>query len=77
MLIIGEAKTSNDIERLHSRLQYESYIQKCSTFPGQAMFIIAVPWMDRAAAHNIIRKICKKYPGRYTVRILDGVGGAI
>lgn len=76
-MIIGEAKTSNDIERLHSRSQYESYIKKCSLFQGNATFILAVPWMDHATAHNIIRKIKKQYPGSYSVKILDGIGGAI
>ena len=76
-MIIGEAKTSDDIDRLHSRSQYESYIKKCSLFQGSATFIMAVPWMDHATAHNIIRKIRKQYPGDYTIKILDGIGGAI
>ena len=77
ILIIGEAKTSADIDRLHSRSQYESYIKKCSLFQGAATFILATPWMDHATAHNIIRKIRKQYPGNYSVKILDGIGGAI
>lgn len=77
ILIIGEAKTSSDIERLHSREQYESYIRKCSLYPGKAIFIIAVPWIDHATIHNILTKIKKKYPGQYSVKILDGIGGAI
>ena len=76
-LIIGEAKTSDDIDRLHSRSQYESYIKKCSLFQGDATFILAVPWMDHATANNIVRKISKQYPGNYTFKILDGIGGAI
>lgn len=76
-LIIGEAKTSDDIDRLHSKGQYESYIKKCSLFQGDATFILAVPWMDHATANNIVRKISKQYPGNYTFKILDGIGGAI
>ena len=76
-MIIGEAKTSEDILRLHSRLQYESYIKKCSVFRGKAMFIIAIPWTEHAAIHNILRKLKSKYPGDYLIRILDGIGGAI
>lgn len=37
-LIIGEAKTSDDVARVHSKLQYESYLKKCSLFRGKAMF---------------------------------------
>ncbi|MBQ2819107.1 MAG: hypothetical protein IJF14_01840 [Clostridia bacterium] len=76
-LIIGEAKTSADIERLHSREQYESYIKKCSLYQGNALFIVAVPWMDHATINNILCKIKKKHPGNYEIKILDGIGGAI
>lgn len=77
ILIIGEAKTSSDVERLHSRAQYESYIKKCALFPGEAILFIAVPWMDHATANNIVKKIAKRYPGNYKIKILDGIGGAI
>lgn len=77
ILIIGEAKTSDDVERLHSRAQYESYINKCSLFQGKATFIIAVPWMEHATINNIVKKIAKQYPGTYTIKILDGIGGSI
>ena len=77
VLIIGEAKTSSDIERLHSREQYESYIKKCALFQGEAILLIAVPWMDHATANNIVKKIAKRYPGNYKIKILDGIGGSI
>lgn len=77
ILIIGEAKTSDDVARMHSRLQYESYLQKCSHFSGKAVFIAAVPWTEHAAIHNILRKLRQKYPGTYEVQIIDGIGGAI
>ena len=76
-MVIGEAKTSDDIERLHSRQQYESYVLKCALFDGEAVFLVAVPWIDRATIHNILRLLRKKYPGNYHVRILEGIGGAI
>lgn len=77
LMIIGEAKTSDDIARAHSRLQYESYLKKCSVFRGKALFLIAVPWTEHAAVHNILQKLRAKYPGEYLIRILDGIGGAI
>ena len=77
VLIIGEAKTSFDIDRMHSREQYESYIKKCALFRGEAILLIAVPWMDHATANNIVKKIAKHYPGNYKIRILDGIGGSI
>ena len=77
LLVIGEAKISDDIEKFHSKQQYESYIRKCSLFHGNAVLIVAVPWLDHAVIFNIITRIRKKYPGDYSVIILDGIGGAI
>ena len=71
-LIIGEAKTSNDVDRIHSKQQYDSYIKKCALFEGNAYFIAAVYWADKAQMHNILRKIRIKYPGEYTISILEG-----
>lgn len=76
-LIIGEAKTSKDVPLIHSRLQYESYIKKCSLFSGNSILIVAVPWTEHAMIHNILRKLKLKYPGNYKIQILDGMGGAI
>ena len=72
LLIIGEAKTSDDVGRLHSRQQYDSYIRKCSLFEGKAYFIAAVYWMDKAQLHNILQPIKWKYPGDYIITILEG-----
>lgn len=77
VLIIGEAKTSKDFDTVHSRRQYESYIKKCSVFQGQAYFLMAVPWMEKAATFNIIQRIRKRYPGNYLVEIHEGIGGAL
>lgn len=71
-LIIGEAKTSDDVGRNHSKAQYESYLKKCSLFNGKAYFIAAVHWTDKAQLHNILRKIKVQYPGNYTITILEG-----
>ena len=71
-LIIGEAKTSDDVGRHHSREQYDSYLKKCALFGGKAYFIAAVYWGDKAQLHNILRKIKIKHPGDYTITILEG-----
>jgi hypothetical protein len=77
LLIIGEAKTSDDVERIHSRAQYEAYIKKCSIFKGMAWFFVAVPWTERATAFNILQKLRKKYPGNYKICVYEGIGGSI
>lgn len=73
VLIIGEAKTSNDVDTVHSKMQYESYIRKCSLFQGKATFILAVPWLEYASAFNIINRIKKKYLGTYYIKVLKGI----
>ncbi len=72
MMVIGEAKTSNDIDRMHSKQQYESYIKKCSLYNGSAVLLVAVHWSDKAAMHNILRKISKKHSGSYKIIVLEG-----
>lgn len=74
MMIIGEAKTGSDVEREHSIMQYESYMRKCSLFNGDAIFVVAVPWIEYATVYNITKKIKRKYPGEYVVKILKGIG---
>ncbi len=73
LMIIGEAKTSNDVSRAHSLAQYASYLKKCSLYTGKAEFIMAVPWMEQARANNIVKEIRKKYPGDYVVKIMKGI----
>lgn len=73
-LIIGEAKTSNDVDTIHSKQQYESYIRKCSLFQGNAMLIIAVLWTEYATIYNIINRIKKQYVGTYSIKYLKGIG---
>lgn len=73
MLIIGEAKTSNDVDTEHSKKQYESYIRKCSLFHGKAILIIAVPWAEYATVYNIAQRIKKQYSGAYSIKYLKGI----
>lgn len=72
VMIIGEAKTSDDVRRIHSCAQYESYIKKCSLFSGYAYFVVSVHWSDKASISNILNRIKKKYAGEYKIVILEG-----
>lgn len=69
-LILGEAKTSDDVSRKHSLEQYYSYLKKCSLYNGKAEYVMAVPWREYAEANNIIKKIQKDLPGEYEIKIL-------
>lgn len=75
VLIIGEAKTSKDAAKQHSINQFESYIKKCSLFQGEATLIIAVPWTERITIYNLIQRLRKFYPGNYSVKVIDELGG--
>lgn len=60
MLIIGEAKTDNDLDREHSIMQFKSYVNYMKNYNSNGydcVFIIAVPWEASIAASRIIKKI--------------------
>lgn len=76
MLIIGEAKTSQDIERPHSKSQYLSYIKECDAFAGQAFLIIAVPWTERITVANLIKRMFRQEESTNChLIVLDDIGG--
>ena len=50
--IIGEAKTGSDIQSRHSEEQFLSYLKYCNY--SKAIFILAVPYVFRAFAKNLI-----------------------
>jgi len=72
LMIVGEAKTSKDIESSHSLQQYESFLRSCSLFKGRAIFLLAVPFAECVVANNIVKQISKKFQGVYEIKILKG-----
>ena len=59
LLIIGEAKTDEDIEKEHSFRQYNSYfnyINNKSKKGINCIFVIAVPWESTKTALRIFKK---------------------
>lgn len=54
--IVGEAKTTLDIERPHSTAQIKAFLQYCSTHEN-AIFVFAVPWHMSRFAKNLLRKL--------------------
>lgn len=55
-LIIGEAKTINDFDRVHSQNQFESYISECELFTGDTLIVVSVPWQLVSTAKNYFRR---------------------
>jgi hypothetical protein len=77
LLVIGEAKTGNDVSKKRSRSQYDSYLRMCSNFSGNAYLILSVPWLEEAEANNILRLNKKKYSGDYTTKVCAWIVGAV
>lgn len=73
LMIIGEAKTGDDVSREHSLAQYASYLKKCSLYNGKAEYVMAVPWQEQAEANNVVKKIKKQFPGDYDIKIIKGI----
>lgn len=77
LLVIGEAKTSDDVDRRHSRDQYEAYLKECASFYGQAFFVITVPLLEKATANNILYNLRKTIPGDYKIIVKGWIGGSV
>lgn len=58
-ILIGEAKTKNDIENLHTKQQLESFLKYCSTVNGSQL-IMAVPWHMTRCVRSMINIIITK-----------------
>lgn len=52
-VIVGEAKTSRDLETAHSKEQLRSFIRHLALYPDSHL-ILAVPWSSRARAQQIL-----------------------
>ena len=60
LIIIGEAKTENDLERTHSLQQFESYIKHLDKYYKmryKAVLIVAVPWQASISAYRILKRM--------------------
>lgn len=58
--ILGEAKTSLDIETQHSREQYTAYLKHLKMFEN-SILVMAVPWHCIPQTRSLIAKIQKTY----------------
>jgi len=61
LLMIGEAKTSKDLERKHSISQYKSFMNTCAQFTGKKYFFLFVPWNEFISAKNLLKRLQKQY----------------
>jgi hypothetical protein len=57
--IVGEAKTSSDLERRHSFEQISAFMVFCETHMP-SLFVLAVPWHSVPQGRSLIRHIIGK-----------------
>lgn len=74
-LIIGEAKTANDIESKHTIDQIKAYIQVCAA-DRMSMLVLAVPWYCVGTAYSTLN-YCKNKTGLSSVnaKIIEKLPG--
>ncbi|MBI5119303.1 hypothetical protein HZA56_22775 [Candidatus Poribacteria bacterium] len=58
-IVIGEAKTSADLENRHTEGQFRTYLKFCKLNP-QSFLVVAVPWPVEALAKDRLKYIKKK-----------------
>ena len=73
-VIIGEAKTSLDVDREHSINQYKSFMKYCESNGENSVFILNTPWMDTIGVCRIIKKIKKENNYNFKIIILNDLG---
>ncbi|SRR6266566_9552171 len=57
--ILGEAKTVDDLECLHTERQIGAFLKFLSLSPG-GVFVMATPWLAYASCNNFVRALAKR-----------------
>lgn len=60
-IIIGEAKTDNDISNKHTVAQLASYIKEVKTFSQERHIVMSCSWAAYATMRNFLRNFRKPY----------------
>jgi len=58
-VVVGEAKTTRDLENQHTRQQLEAYLRYCAARPG-SIFVFAVPWHMTRYARSLLKNVGRK-----------------
>jgi len=58
LTLVGEAKTTADLETEHTQRQVAAFLQFLSRVPG-AVFVMATPWPAHASAKNLVGGIAR------------------
>lgn len=57
-LILGEAKTANDIDNQHTTDQITAFLTKCNEYRN-SLFVVAVPWYRIGLAKSVVDYCCR------------------
>lgn len=68
LLVIGEAKTWNDVDNIHSLRQFECYFKECETFDGETVIVLCTTWSFAPQLWLIAKRM--KINGPYKARII-------
>lgn len=74
LLIIGEAKTLNDFDNKHSKMQIEAYFIECSKFFGKGTLVLSVPWQLVFSVKNYVRSLRRKYNSNFDIVVINELG---
>lgn len=76
-LIIGEAKTDDDIENEHTTLQLQTYINEATRFNGKSTIILSTSFYSAASFYNVVVRLIRKQSVRnISFFIIDPINGA-
>lgn len=73
-LVIGEAKTLNDFDRLHSKEQFIAYMNEFLIFQGKTTLVVSVPWQLVLTAKNYFIRLRREMQVDANVVILNEIG---
>ena len=73
-LIVGEAKTVQDLQRRHSLNQLATFSAFCAREPD-SLLLVAVPWHARPLAIAILRQIVLDVGEHIQYEVLHGLRG--
>ena len=73
-LLIGEAKTFNDVDTKHSRAQYEDYFNDALRFEGTSVLVFSIPLAAKGTIKNIMRRIVGNNSGKVTLFFITDLG---
>jgi hypothetical protein len=75
LCVIGEAKTSHDIDNTHTIQQIDTFLQKCGE-SGNSLFVLAVPWHRVGLAASLLDYRKRKMGLQYVKsRVLEKLPG--